>query len=288
VNPKPFARLLSGGFAIQAGVLVGAILIITTLGMRKGAARGRRAAPSVAPDVAGLGAPSWAFLALATTLMCTSASAYVSRLIPKITLVSFAWRWQVIACALTAMVVAIALERLRGAPILGKGGGRLQLGVICALLLGLGACSLGGVIRGALHRPTMVMRGFPELGFYPVGATLPEWIPSTPQAMLLGSSGSEQNKPEVVEWGPLVRRIVVHGRKGAILRLRTYWFPGWFARIDGQPVPIGVDRYGAQQMEVPAGTHEVTVAFGAAPARTAGAAVSLIAGFLILVLLLAP
>ena len=62
------------------------------------------------------------------------------------------------------------------------------------------------------------------------------------------------------------------------LRLHQFHQPGWNASIDGQPAatyPAG--ELGLVTVDVPAGTHEVTIAFGATPARTAGLLLSLAA-----------
>jgi len=57
---------------------------------------------------------------------------------------------------------------------------------------------------------------------------------------------------------------------------RTFDFPGWWAAINGQHVPITpTDPYGLISLAVPAGRQQVEVGFGPTPIRTAAAGVSL-------------
>ena len=61
------------------------------------------------------------------------------------------------------------------------------------------------------------------------------------------------------------------------LRLHQFHLPGWNATIDGQKTPTYPSgELGLVTVDVPAGAHEVTVRFGATPARTAGGIISLL------------
>jgi hypothetical protein len=58
----------------------------------------------------------------------------------------------------------------------------------------------------------------------------------------------------------------------------TFAFPGWTARLDGQPVPIvPSEPNGLITFEVPAGQHTITVAFEDTPSRTLANVISLAA-----------
>jgi hypothetical protein len=62
------------------------------------------------------------------------------------------------------------------------------------------------------------------------------------------------------------------------LRLHQFHLPGWNATVDGQPAAAyPTDELGLVTVDVPAGTHEVVIQFGATPARTAGLLISLAA-----------
>ena len=60
------------------------------------------------------------------------------------------------------------------------------------------------------------------------------------------------------------------------LLVQTYWYPGWRAWVDGQPVDI--EREGPHALialDVPAGEHVVTLRFTETPLRLAATLVSL-------------
>ncbi len=62
------------------------------------------------------------------------------------------------------------------------------------------------------------------------------------------------------------------------LRLHQFHLPGWNATIDGQPAATyPTDELGLVTVDVPPGTHEVVLRFGATPSRTVGLLISLLA-----------
>jgi hypothetical protein len=83
---------------------------------------------------------------------------------------------------------------------------------------------------------------------------------------------------ETVSRGPTHDRFHVESSKPFILRLFTFYFPGWRATIDGQEAPIELGRpEGFITVQVPAGEHTIEVRLGAlaTPARAAGTLLSL-------------
>ena len=62
------------------------------------------------------------------------------------------------------------------------------------------------------------------------------------------------------------------------LSLHAYWIPGWSATIDGKPARTApTDAIGVVGLAVPAGEHQVRLAFGPTPVRVAAIVVSLLA-----------
>ena len=78
--------------------------------------------------------------------------------------------------------------------------------------------------------------------------------------------------------GPNVLAARVSSPEPWQLSLHAYWIPGWSATVDGQPVATGpIDVIGLAGVVLPAGEHEVRLAFGATPLRRAAVWVSLLA-----------
>lgn len=77
-------------------------------------------------------------------------------------------------------------------------------------------------------------------------------------------------------------RIMVRSAGPAEIRLRTFLFEGWRARLDGKPVALHATEDGLLALSVPGGNHELELSFGATSARTAGWALSAVACLLLL------
>ena len=88
---------------------------------------------------------------------------------------------------------------------------------------------------------------------------------------------------EIVEHEPLHDRFAVSTPKRFVLRLYTFYFPGWRAYVDGEEVEIEVaGPEGFITLWVPEGEHEVLLRFEDTPPRTAGWVISAV-GLIILI-----
>ncbi len=205
------------------------------------------------------------------TLMVTQLSAPISRLIPRIAVVTFAWRWMVVVSFLAAVAVGLALERLRNHPEASP----LKLwacrAAVALVLLGNLWVTGYSIMRNGLKSPAM---RFPSTHvedlFYPKGAEPPRTLIHTPEAFLIAGSG----KVQVLRWGALNRELIVTLDREGELRLKSYNFHGRTASMDGQPAEILSDRQGIQYMVVPAGSHLLQIWFEDTPPRTAGAVIA--------------
>jgi len=62
------------------------------------------------------------------------------------------------------------------------------------------------------------------------------------------------------------------------LRLHQFYQPGWRAAVDGRPAALyATGELGLATVDLPPGTHQVEIAFGATPARVAGLLLTLLA-----------
>ena len=290
---KSFVTLLPGGDdfgeIINVSFTVQAVTLIVAISLLYSARRLRSDPSAVSRDQEPAPVPSrWTptqqcvLMAIATTFMCTSLSIYISRLIPKIDAVSFPWRWLVIATCFTSLVVAAAIDRLT---IPGALSSRMSWVYRSALTATIGLavwCTVSSVILPTRHRVTLIRpQNFSEAGFIPAGATAPQYMPPGPVATIQPPSAQIQ----VVRWEPMKREVRVDSGQPAVLRLKTYNFPGWTGRVDGQPTHISSDTNGAQIINVPPGEHTVEVFFGNTLPRSLGGALTG-AGLLLLFVLI--
>jgi hypothetical protein len=131
---------------------------------------------------------------------------------------------------------------------------------------------LGGTIWAA--RP-------PVAGESPL---LPEYLAGQPlqRAAILDGQGAILSQKS----GAIESTARVQSAAGAHLRFYIYYFPGWRATVDGQPVEIRPEgTNGLIGLNVPPGEHDVRVRFGPTPVRLAGGALSIAALVVIVVLI---
>ncbi len=221
----------------------------------------------------------WIILAILTPFMSTPFSMHLSKLIPKIQIAVPPFRWLAISCMFTSLLVAASIDFLRqqrGLRPKRELAYKLSLGAVLALNLWL---TVHGIILGALAKPTYSPPvNFIEAGFTPKDSTRPANMPDTAAVVITPEGGAS----EVLQWLPAHREIAVRVDQPSELRIKTYNFPGWTARIDGKVVPMLSDKDGVQQVEVPPGIHNVQASFENTPPRTAGTALSAV-GLLIII-----
>ena len=108
------------------------------------------------------------------------------------------------------------------------------------------------------------------------------------QTQAAALAGPMEGVARIVEYQP--ERVVVEATLDApgALVLADTWYPGWQARIDGQPAPVLRANYLFRAVLLPAGQHVVQFEFRPASLRL-GAGVSLAAALLLLaVVILGP
>jgi hypothetical protein len=85
------------------------------------------------------------------------------------------------------------------------------------------------------------------------------------------------NRAELTLNAPQPYRAIFH----------TFYFPGWRAEVDGQPVPTGpVTERGLVGIPMPAGRHHLRLAFSETPLRLAGNLISGLSSVVIMVLVI--
>ena len=92
-----------------------------------------------------------------------------------------------------------------------------------------------------------------------------------------------------VRHGAGSERVRVSAATPVTLQFFTYWYPGWQATTNGQPVAIRASGPDALiTLELPPGEHDVRIRFGNTPLRTLAAVLSVLAGLTIVILLVSP
>jgi len=107
----------------------------------------------------------------------------------------------------------------------------------------------------------------------------PRWMAGlpayTPVAATVLSGDAEIRSPRRT---PFTWASPVRAKVAGAIEMNTAWFPGWEARVDGQPVPTGPGApSGLITFHVPPGDHLVEVSYGRTAPEKIAAAISILA-----------
>ena len=78
-----------------------------------------------------------------------------------------------------------------------------------------------------------------------------------------------QGSATVASWTSSRRSFDVETASGGTLQIRSFWFPGWSATLDGAALAIETAANGTIRFDAPTGNHRVDLVFGSTPIRRA-------------------
>lgn len=253
----------------------------------------------------------WAGICAATllgaTVMMTPLSAPLWAGIPGLSYLQFPWRWQLLSGFGIAGLIGSGLMDIRrparswepkpswlawtgvlGIIVLLAAAGMLRLPHDGQLypgedrFLGHADVSLEGMAayEHELFLATRLWGDPKSLEYMPVWVSEPVEdliLPAARNGPPAGASGSPIARVVVERHAPLRLDLQVAATGEASLRLHTFYFPGWSARMDGEPVETYPSTsLGLLSVDVPAGEHRLTIRFGNTPLRWIGAIISLV------------
>jgi hypothetical protein len=238
--------------------------------------------------------------------LSTRASAPLYRAIPPLQMLQFPWRFLAPATLLVGLLVALAAS----AALRALSPARARVGLVLSLL-GIVLLSWPSLYPGLYcaisPTPTLAETVPWEVGMVGSIGTYAEYLPDSVKEVPESSPmfGDYVHGNPVVRWDQarlpggartldilddgLYARWEVDTPEAFGALYQAFFFPGWQATVDGQPVPIQVaDPHGLIEVPVPAGRHTVEVHFGSTPERIAATVVSLAALALTLYLVARP
>jgi hypothetical protein len=263
-SDDPFDQTLHGQFALLALTLIAVIVFLSKTWRRAGEEGEEAEAETGLRTQARL----WMILAVGAVFMSTSFSTYISMMIPRIQASTPAWRWLTVATVFTGMLIGLALDRvIKRARISSTRPLTWRATILAAFVLNFLFTSVMIILTTAYHGPQWVMENFNSLSFNPKGATRVENLPDTTRVV----AEPRTEWTEVEAWDPEYRRVRLQASRETQVRLKTYYFPGWAALLDGKPAPVATDIDGVQVVTVPPGVHTLESYFGMTSARRTGA-----------------
>jgi len=203
------------------------------------------------------------------------------KIVPELATIQFPWRFQMIMVLTAAGLSGLALHAARSqshakgwAPRAGFTPALTVLGVVAAVNVLLGA-------QNALLKPFV----FDEAALEVPGVI--DWVDPTltpveytayrdirrirlefPRAAFTEGKG----EVTVRRWLSSTRALDIRSEEGGTVLVRSFWFPGWTATLDGTPLSIGsAPPYGAVSFRAPPGAHVVEMRFEPTPLRRGAA-----------------
>ena len=238
----------------------------------------------------------WLIAALGLIFLMLPVSTRLWEAIPPLAYVQFPWK----LLGPLALVVAMLAG---GLPWLARqiGGERLSLaatggGILLVLLTALPNTfppawnpDFGGAT--VLDHLRFERQGR-AVGTTSAAEYLPLWVELQPGPAAWLTDAYEEGRPlnklepaslpagaEVIEYThtPATDRFVIESPQPFTVRVLTFYFPGWRAWVDGEPVEITPhEPSGFITVPLPAGRHSLELRFGSTLARTAGTAISFV------------
>jgi len=118
---------------------------------------------------------------------------------------------------------------------------------------------------------------FAPIEYRPVWLNNPVRIlPPVEKAAIIKGSGSVK----IIDWKSNQHILSTSGETDLRLKLSTFYYPGWKAKIDGKESSIIIDA-GSMLLEVPKGRHKVEFMFQDTPVRYYGKVISIISLFIV-------
>ncbi len=211
---------------------------------------------------------------LVCLFMMSSLSAFLWMAIPGLATVQFPSRFETVNILFVSALLGIAFSVFFGWQGRPRGLSAI-VAVVFAVLIAYDAVivarSYAFTSREAANVATNIY--FPE---YLPKAVFVGGLDGLKRDQSLLSSGNGFTS-RIKKWDATERLFLAESPGGASLRVRTFWFPGWKAWVDGSETAVSPeDKSGAVVLNVPAGSHLVRLGFVDTPPRRWGKVISLL------------
>jgi hypothetical protein len=246
----------------------------------------------------------WMAALVGSTLLLTTRSRPLWDAVPLIGYAQFPWRFladaRLASAVLIGLIAAAALVLAMRLRLPARWRKPTETGVWLAVAAVLVASSLPSLhpywlaLSEYEARPWTIQRQELDrkLVVATIGEYLPRWVSVSPFDLKTLPAEGPQSRPAEVQvdgYGTFGYHISVTATQDTAIGFDRFYYPGWWARIDGRQVePRAEGPLGLLTVDVPAGGHTVELGFGETPLRKIGWALSLVSVVSILIALLWP
>ena len=207
------------------------------------------------------------FAFIGAFFLTTPLSGPVWHLIPQLPFLQFPWRWIIVMEVSLCILIArtYSFEKVQDS----RPAKFLKSFIVIILTLfaqlpmqNIQAASISEADFLRLDRMSQwrnIMDEKPE--YLPVWANLKHIRTRDRHDRIVTISG--RNTTRVTEWAPEDRTIEVRALSDTVIRISSYYYPGWEVTVDGEKKPIDVEKEtGALLVHVSEGDHTIRTTFG--------------------------
>jgi len=218
-----------------------------------------------------------------SVFMMNIRSFFIWRLVPFYNFIQFPWRLLFLTTFFTAALAGIVTQ------VLLKKGGKVIgfLIIITSFVFTFNYFAPSQVFYKS--DDDYLARFFGEKTYSEDYLLLPNWVDERPTNLPASKieAGGEAKIEAIEEKNPVHWQAIISAPESSKVTFHAYYFPGWFAKIDGEKTAIEPGRpHGQIEINIPAGKHTVEFFWAETPLRRTADLVSLgslllLTGFLI-------
>jgi len=226
----------------------------------------------------------WALVGFfVSVFMMNIRSFFIWRLVPFYNFIQFPWRLLFLTTFFTAALAGIVTQ------VLLKKGGKVIgfLIIITSFVFTFNYFAPSQVFYKS--DDDYLARFFGEKTYSEDYLLLPNWVDERPTNLPASKieAGDEAKIEAIEEKNPVHWQAIISAPESSKVTFHAYYFPGWFAKVDGEKTAIEPGRpHGQIEINIPAGKHTVEFFWAETPLRRTADLVSLgslllLTGFLI-------
>ena len=207
----------------------------------------------------------WTGAAAWSLFLITPLSRPLNAIIPGIEVGVFSWRMLATTTVCLAMLIGLSADSEKNKQT--SRAGRLLAVVMILASLGF---SIHYIIFPMYRAEAFVPNpAHSNFSLAPIQGS--REVPDRPEVSFIAGSGAVRVEAWESEWRSVQLDVVEAGK----VLVRTFFFPGWIARLDGKPIDIETGTDGAIVIYAPLGSHHLTLEFGPTRVRSLASALSI-------------
>lgn len=212
-------------------------------------------------------------LFLSAFILTTPLSKPLWDIVPGFPFLQFPWRWVMVMELSLCLLIGAAFS-LREMP--GFRLTDLKKRWIVYLMVALSLVSLNTILQGSHHISKISVSTVDVREYTPIWAGDMRKIMSEAKIEKVSAISGEA-LTDILEWKSEKRVVEINASTSTLLRIATFYYPGWEAEIDDNRANIMIEKEsGAMLIDIPEGRHTVVLKFEDTPLRYYAKIISLV------------